>query len=178
MVRKSVAKVPDDFPAPSKASQSAPSDARATGTVFRRLARLVVLAAFVGVLAGGASALFLSLLDLATATRARFEFLVYALPIAGFGIGKLYARYGTSIQGGNNLVLDTLHEGGAPIPTRMAPMVLVGTVLTHLFGGSAGREGTAVQMGASLGDAVATRAGADASLRRALLSAGVAGGRG
>jgi H+/Cl- antiporter ClcA len=59
----------------------------------------------------------------------------------------------------------------------MAPMVLVGTVLTHLFGGSAGREGTAVQMGASLADAIAHRLRVPPR-RRQLLAAGVAGGFG
>ncbi len=60
----------------------------------------------------------------------------------------------------------------------MAPMVLLGTVLTHLFGGSAGREGTAVQIGASLADFLAQRARLPATLRRQLLAAGVAGGFG
>src|SRR5882724_10364337 len=57
-------------------------------------------------------------------------------------------------------------------------MVLVGTVLTHLFGGSAGREGTAVQMGASLADAVLERLKLSGSLRRQVLAAGVAAGFG
>ncbi len=65
-----------------------------------------------------------------------------------------------------------------PIPTRMAPMVLIGTVLTHLFGGSAGREGTAVQMGASLADALAHRLRVSPRTRRDLLVAGMAGGFG
>jgi H+/Cl- antiporter ClcA len=60
----------------------------------------------------------------------------------------------------------------------MAPMVLVGTVLTHLFGGSAGREGTAVQMGASLADAIAHRFRVDRDLRRIVIAAGIAGGFG
>lgn len=65
-----------------------------------------------------------------------------------------------------------------PIPTRMAPMVLIGTVLTHLFGGSAGREGTAVQMGASLADALSHRLRVSPRTRRDLLVAGMAGGFG
>ena len=60
----------------------------------------------------------------------------------------------------------------------MAPMVLIGTVLTHLFGGSAGREGTAVQMGASFADFLSHRLGLAGKLRRQLLAAGVAGGFG
>jgi H+/Cl- antiporter ClcA len=60
----------------------------------------------------------------------------------------------------------------------MAPMVMIGTVLTHLFGGSAGREGTAVQMGASLADAIARRLRVSKESRRWMLAAGVAGGFG
>jgi H+/Cl- antiporter ClcA len=76
------------------------------------------------------------------------------------------------------LVIDTIHDEGPESPLRMAPMVLLGTVATHLFGGSAGREGTAVQMGASLADAISHRLGLRGTLRRQLLAAGVAGGFG
>lgn len=144
----------------------------------RTLATGIVLGAIVGVVCGAASALFLVLLEHATHTRQAHSALVYTLPVAGLVIGALYERLGKSIRGGNNLVIDTLHAGGAQLPLRMAPMVLVGTVLTHLFGGSAGREGTAVQMGASLADAVSHRLRLDASLRQRLLAAGVAGGFG
>ena len=139
---------------------------------------LVGLGAVVGVLAGAASALFLWLLELVTTFRTGHELIVYTLPLAGFGIGWLYERYGQPIKGGNNLVIDRLHDGGAEIPLRMAPMVLVGTVLTHLFGGSAGREGTAVQMGASLADWVSHRARVSPAMRLQLLAAGAAGGFG
>jgi H+/Cl- antiporter ClcA len=93
-------------------------------------------------------------------------------------LGWIYERLGRSIRAGNNLVIDTLYDNGPEIPLRMAPMVLVGTVLTHLFGGSAGREGTAVQMGASLADWLSHRLGLSQALRRQLLVAGVAGGFG
>lgn len=139
---------------------------------------LVGLGAVVGVLAGAASALFLWLLELVTTFRTGHELIVYTLPLAGFGIGWLYERYGQPIKGGNNLVIDRLHDGGAEIPLRMAPMVLLGTVLTHLFGGSAGREGTAVQMGASLADWVSHRARVSPAMRLQLLAAGAAGGFG
>jgi H+/Cl- antiporter ClcA len=93
-------------------------------------------------------------------------------------VGFAYERWGKSISGGNNLVLDTIHEDRKQIPIRMAPMVLIGTVLTHLFGGSAGREGTAVQMGACFADAIAHRFRLHAQGRRQLIAAGIAGGFG
>ena len=144
----------------------------------RALVQWVVLGALVGILCGAASAAFLWLLDRATAFRTGHEAIVYLLPIAGLAIGWIYERLGQSIKAGNNLVIDTIHDEGPQIPLRMAPMVLVGTVLTHLFGGSAGREGTAVQMGASLADWVSHRLRLGSPVRRQLLAAGVAGGFG
>ena len=151
------------------------------------MASAVIGAAFVGALCGVGSAGFLELLTLATTFRIDHEVIIYALPVAGVVIGLAYHHFGASIRGGTNLVVDTLgglheahHTKAAPtiLPARMAPMVLIGTVVTHLFGGSAGREGTAVQIGASLGDTVAHRIGASHALRRQLLVAGIAGGFG
>jgi chloride channel protein, CIC family len=142
------------------------------------LAQWIVLGSLVGVLCGAASASFLWLLERATELRTEHELIVYTLPLAGLGIGWVYERLGTSIKAGNNLVIDTIHDQGPEIPLRMAPLVLLGTVLTHLFGGSAGREGTAVQMGASITDWVSHRLRVRPEVRKQLLAAGVAGGFG
>jgi H+/Cl- antiporter ClcA len=136
------------------------------------------LGAAVGIASGAASAIFLALLDRAGHFRQTHEIIVYSLPFAGLAIGFLYDRWGKPIKGGNNLVIDTIHENDAQIPLRMAPMVLIGTVLTHVFGGSAGREGTAVQMGASLADWIGHRFRVTKDIRPRLLAAGVAGGFG
>ncbi len=142
------------------------------------LGQWIALGAVVGVVCGTASAVFLWLLELATDYREGHEVIVFALPLAGLVVGAVYERFGEPIKAGNNLVIDTIHDDGPEIPLRMAPMVLLGTVLTHLFGGSAGREGTAVQMGASLTDWVSHRLKLAGPLRRQLLAAGVAGGFG
>jgi H+/Cl- antiporter ClcA len=142
------------------------------------LAQWVGLGASVGVICGAASALFLWLLQHATDFRLQHEQIVWALPVAGLALGWLYERFGAPIKGGSDLIIDTLHDDRPTLPLRMAPMVMVGTVLTHLFGGSAGREGTAVQMGASLADALALRLKLSGPLRRQLIIAGVAGGFG
>jgi len=142
------------------------------------LGQWIVLGSLVGVLCGASSALFLWLLEQATGFRTGNELIVYTLPVAGLIIGLFYERFGRSITAGNNLVIDTIHDEGPEIPLRMAPMVLIGTVLTHLFGGSAGREGTAVQMGASITDWVSHRLRVSPDMRRQLLAAGVAGGFG
>ena len=142
------------------------------------LAQWLALGSLVGAIAGVASAAFLWLLDLATHTRIEHRWLAFTLPIAGLVIGAIYERFGASIRGGNNLVIETVQGAPPQIPFRMAPMVLIGTVLTHLFGGSAGREGTAVQMAASLADQVAHRFKLPPHARRQLLSAGIAAGFG
>ena len=154
---------------------------RHASALLRRTFLATWLGAAVGVACGVASAAFLLLLERATAFRVAHEAIVYALPAAGLVIGFVYERWGKSIKGGNNLIIDTIHtmpEGAPQLPLRMAPMVLVGTVLTHVFGGSAGREGTAVQMGASLADAIAHRFAVGKDTRRQLLAAGIAGGFG
>lgn len=142
------------------------------------LGQWISLGSLVGALCGAASALFLWLLERVTAFRGTHQAIVYTLPLAGLAIGAIYERFGTAIKGGSNFVIDTIHDGGPELPLRMAPMVLVGTVLTHLFGGSAGREGTAVQMGASLTDWLSHRLRVSRPVRRQLLAAGVAGGFG
>ena len=143
-----------------------------------RLVQWVALGTLVGIAAGVASAAFLYLLDLATATRQSHVTLVYFLPVAGLALGYVFERWGKSIAGGNNLVIDSVHEDSPKIPLRMAPMVLLGTVVTHLFGGSAGREGAAVQMGAALADDISHRLHLSRAMRVQLLAAGIAGGFG
>lgn len=70
----------------------------------------------------------------------------------GVFVSFLYMRYGKNSAKGNNLIIEQIQDGNETIPLRMAPLVLFGTLVTHLFGGSAGREGTAVQMGGSLAE--------------------------
>ena len=142
----------------------------------RTLAQWLALGALVGTACGAGSAGFLWLLARATDYREAHTEIIFALPVAGLAHGWLYDRFGKPIAGGTNLVIDTLHDGGPRVPLRMAPMVVLGTVLTHLFGGSAGREGTAVQMGAALADYVGHRL--SPAVRRQLLAAGIAGGFG
>lgn len=65
-------------------------------------------------------------------------------------VSYLYLKYGKDSSKGNNLIIERINKGEADIPFRMAPLVFFGTFVTHLFGGSAGREGTGVQIGASI----------------------------
>jgi H+/Cl- antiporter ClcA len=134
------------------------------------------LAALVGILSGSASAIFLVLLDWATNFREANLWLIVLLPLAGFGIGYVYYHYGANSVKGNNLLLEELYQNKNPIPLRMTPLVLCGTIFTHLFGGSAGREGTAVQMGGSLADQLTKWFTINEENRRIIIICGVAGG--
>lgn len=145
---------------------------------LRQLIQWTLLALPVGVLAGSASALFLWALDRATTLRWENPWLLYLLPVAGFAVGWMYLRFGRRSEAGNNLIMDEIHEPGGGVPGRMAPLVFIGTILTHLCGGSAGREGTAVQMGGSLAGVFGRVARLSAENRRLLLMAGVAAGFG
>lgn len=110
------------------------------------------IASLVGMLTGSASALFLAGLTWATNSQMNHPWLLYLLPLAGALIAYVYIHFGGNAGRGNNLLLDNIHNGQLEdrIPLRMVPLVLGGTIMTHLFGGSAGREGTALQMGGSL----------------------------
>lgn len=143
-------------------------------SVLRWLALLVPMAAAVGSLC----AAFLWSLDIATRTRFAHPWLLFLLPVGGFAVGLLYHLFGRSVEGGNNLIVEQVHEPGGGVLLRMAPLIFLGTVVTHLFGGSAGREGTAVQLGGSLASAFATMFRLDAESTRIILMAGIAAGFG
>ncbi|OMF19437.1 voltage-gated chloride channel protein [Paenibacillus sp. FSL H7-0331] len=151
---------------------------------FRHLAFIkyvvwwLVVAGVVGVMTGSASALFLLSLDSATSLRYEHPWLLYLLPLGGALVSWMYHAYGSSSIKGNNLILEQIHDGRETIPLRMAPFVLIGTVLTHLFGGSAGREGTAVQMGGSLSEYLGKLLRIHPDDRKILLMCGISAGFG
>ena len=127
---------------------------------------------------GSACAFFLWCLDVVTSSRLDRPWLIYLLPLAGVAVGLLYQYCGRSTEGGNNLILEEIHQPGGGVPRRMAPLILFGTLVTHLFGGSAGREGTAVQMGGSIAGAVGKALRLPADTLRILLMGGIAAGFG
>ncbi len=143
---------------------------------LKYLSLWLALGTLAGILAGTASSLFLALLNLVTDFREMHLWLLAFLPLAGFGIGYVYHHFGANSGKGNHLLLGELHQSQQNIPFRMAPLVLFGTIFTHLFGGSAGREGTAVQMGGSLAFQLTRWFPLDSESRGILLTCGVAGG--
>ncbi len=120
--------------------------------LFFYLIKWLIIATLIGLLAGSASAFFLVALDWATNYRENNTWIIALLPLGGLVIGLLYHYLGTDVVKGNNQLLEEFHEPKQVIPFKMAPLVLFGTIATHFFGGSAGREGTAVQMGGAIAD--------------------------
>lgn len=140
------------------------------------MGRWLLIAMVVGLPIGTASAFFLMALDWATGTRQIHPQLIWMLPIAGLVVGWCFLRFGSGVERGNNLILDEIHTPHATIPFRMMPMVLVGTVISHLFGASVGREGTAIQMGGAIADQWAHQLHLDGQTRRILLIMGIGAG--
>lgn len=140
------------------------------------LGKWLALCSAVAVLAGTASAIFLFALDWATATRTSFRWLLWFLPVAGFVVGWFYLQFGQQVEAGNNLLIDEIHDPKKVVPLRMVPLVLAGTVISHLFGASVGREGTAVQMGGALADQLTRAFKLQHEDRRILLMAGISAG--
>jgi H+/Cl- antiporter ClcA len=140
------------------------------------LGKWLLLASVVAVLAGSASAFFLFALDWVTSTRLAHRWLIWLLPVAGFVVGWLYLRFGQQVETGNNLLIDEIHDPKKVIPLRMAPLVLGGTLVSHLFGASVGREGTAVQMGGALADQLTHLFKLKPADRRLILMAGISAG--
>jgi H+/Cl- antiporter ClcA len=114
--------------------------------------RWLIFIAISGILIGVSSAFLLASLNWAGDFRARSAYLVWGLPFAGYLVGYVFRRYGKNTDRGYNLVLEEAQNPQKQIPWRMAPLVWFGTFATHLFGGSAGREGTAIQMGSAISD--------------------------
>lgn len=143
-----------------------------------RFFRWGCLSVLSGLLAGLSAGLFLILLDHVTKVRIENPRIIWALPVAGLLIGLLYHHFGQTFARGNQRVLAEVHGGRRPLPVLMAPFILLSTLVTHLFGGSSGREGTAVQMGAALSDQLPRLFKLESWERQALLAAGAGAGFG
>ena len=112
----------------------------------------IFICVLTGIFSGSASAFFLVALEWVTQYRELNNWIIWLLPIGGLIIGLSYHYLGKDVVKGNNLLLEQYENPRKTIPLKMAPLVFIGTLITHLFGGSAGREGTAVQMGGAIAD--------------------------
>ena len=115
--------------------------------------RWLIPAILTGLIAGGSGVLFAVMMRYVTELRGHHPWLIGLLPIGGLAIVGLYHLSGVLRPGGTNLVIQSVREGD-DVPWKMAPLIFLSTLITHLVGGSAGREGAALQLGGALGDGV------------------------
>ena len=147
-------------------------DARRNAGNARASFRVLVLSALVAALMGVAGWAFLAALRLATDAREAHLWLFGLLPLVNLATAWLYRNHGLRAQRGNNLVIDSTITG-TPIHGRMALLTFACSTATHLVGGSAGREGAAVQMGGTIASNVATLFRVEGHDRRDLMMAGI-----
>ena len=112
------------------------------------LVKWLMIAVLVGCITGAASTLFSFVLMSVTNCRKENEWMFYLLPVMGLIIVYLYEKFGKD-DGGTNQVLSTVRSQD-DVPILSAPLIFISTALTHLAGGSAGREGAAIQLGGSI----------------------------
>ena len=136
-------------------------------------------------LVGTVTAWFLIALDIVTIWRTDQIWIVNFLPLIGLGIGYAYHYFGTDAEKGNDLILEkhqaaettsTTNSSFKPIPILITPLVFISSLLTHLGGGSAGREGTAVQIGGAIADQFTSIFKLNAAERKSILMMGVSAG--
>ena len=121
---------------------------------FKRIktsAKWVLFSIVSGLLVGGVGTLFYFGMYVVTLTRTKNPWLIFLLPVSGILIVGCYRLLHDEKDTGTNLVLSAIHSD-EDLPLRMAPLIFISTLITHLFGGSAGREGAALQLGGSIGN--------------------------
>jgi H+/Cl- antiporter ClcA len=142
------------------------------------LARWVALAVLVGSISGVLSAAFIESLDWATNTRTSNDWLVFTLPLAGLVVGASYHYLGRGLERGSNLLVDQIHSHSEWIPFRLTPLIFAASVVSHIAGGSTGREGAALQLAAGATDPISRRLGLNPADRSIMLITAIAGGFG
>ena len=112
-----------------------------------------LLAALTGLVGGGVGTLFHKAVEYATAVRIAHSWILYLLPVGGLVIVGLYHLFKTPENFGTNQILDAIRSE-KKVPLALAPLIFISTVITHLCGGSAGREGAALQLGGTIGSQI------------------------
>ena len=141
-----------------------------------KILKLTLISILIGCVSGAMIGVFLILLGKAIELNLSISWLIFLLPISGMFMTFLYKKYGKNSKKGNNLIIENINGNDEKINFIMAPLVFIGTVLTHLFGGSVGREGTGVQIGGTIGNALADIFKKTDMEKRILLISGVSAG--
>lgn len=115
-----------------------------------QLLKMIVFSISCSAIVGLVACAFCMLMNLATALRTEHSWLILFLPAAGVLVAATYHLFHYEKDSGTNLVISAIQSKDR-VPLRMAPSIFLGTIITHLFGGSSGREGAALQLGGSIG---------------------------
>lgn len=145
---------------------------RSAGRYILAFVRWGLLAALTGLVGGGVGTLFHKAVEYATGVRLAHSWILYLLPLGGFLIVGLYHLLGTPEGFGTNQILDAI-RGESKVPLALAPLIFLSTVITHLCGGSAGREGAALQLGGSIGSQLGSLFHLDEKDRHILIMCGM-----
>ena len=137
------------------------------------LIKWVIMAALVGLGVGLVGVCFHHAVDWATELRLAEPWLLFLLPVAGLLIVGLYHLAGVKEDRGTNVVLEAV-QGKVPLPFRTAPLIFAASTLTHLCGGSSGREGAALQIGGSIASGVGEKLGFSDVDKQTLVVCGMA----
>lgn len=141
---------------------------------FLELLRWLALAGLTGLVCGLAGAAFSHVLTAVTTLRENQPWLLFFMPLAGLVIVWMYQVCGMENDSGTNQILASVRGGQRP-PLRLAPLIFIGAALTHLTGGSAGREGAALQIGGSLAAALGKWFRVDERRTNAIILCGMSG---
>lgn len=139
---------------------------------IKAFAKWLAAAVITGGVCGLVGTAFYYCVAYATKLRGEYFWLVFLLPVCGLVIAGLYKLLGMPNDKGTNLIISSIQEH-VTVPLRMSLLIFVSTVLTHLFGGSAGREGAALQIGGAMGAAGAKIIHADEPTRKILTLCGM-----
>ncbi len=110
----------------------------------------IILAVVVGLAGGILGSIFHESIDIATNLREKNGWLIFLLPAGGIVIAFIYSLFRAKGHIDTNRVIESARDEES-VPLIMAPLIFISTVITHLLGGSAGREGAALQLGGSIG---------------------------
>ncbi|MCR5785430.1 MAG: chloride channel protein [Eubacterium sp.] len=120
---------------------------------IKTIIKWLFFATIAGVSCGAVGTLFHYCVDMATVSQQKYPYLLYFLPIAGLCIVGIYRLNGVKKDEGTNLILTSV-QSCEDVPANMTVLIFISTFLTHLCGGSAGREGAALQIGGSMGSLI------------------------
>lgn len=123
---------------------------KTTWSFLKTFMKWMLCGSMVGVVGGGVGTLFHHFVIYAGETQHKYPWMIWFLPLGGLAIVWLYRLSKMSNDPGTNMIIESIRSS-EKIPTKMAPLIFISTTITHLFGGSSGREGAALQIGGSLG---------------------------